>query len=136
MCAPFPASTALAPNNTARHVINLINGFMWIKQLRIIASAATILGKPADAAGWTLLANKAAASYNQLCYSTAAGLHQDIECKQGEESTPLHPCHRTGERNNGDGEPPLQTVQALALSLGLPVTQADHCVWATHWHTM
>ena len=54
-CAPIPAGTALAPNSTARHVSNLINGFMWIKQLRIMASAATVLGKAADHAKWTLL---------------------------------------------------------------------------------
>lgn len=124
-CAPIPAGTALAPNNTAKHVSNLINGFMWIKQLRIMASAATVLGKAADVTKWSSLANRAAASYNQLYFSEAEGFYKDIECKQGEEPTPLHPCHRTGQGNDGDGEVPMQTIQALALSLSLPATQTD-----------
>jgi hypothetical protein len=124
-CAPVPAGTALAPNSTARHVSNLINGFQWIKQLRIMASAASTLGKTADFARWTSLATKAAASYNRLYFSEAEGLYKDIECKSGQQRTPLHPCHRTGEGNDGDGEVTTQTVQALALHLGLPATQAD-----------
>ena len=90
-----------------------------------MVSAATILGKTADAAKWTSLATKAEGSYNELYFSEAEGFYKDIECKPGEKRTTLHPCHRTGTGNNGDGEVPFQTVQALALFLGLPETQAD-----------
>lgn len=124
-CAPIPAGTALTPNNTARHVSNLINGFMWIKQLRIMASAATVLGKTADVAKWTLLANKAAASYNKLYFSEALGFYKDIECSKGESRSAQNPCHSTGVGNNGDGEVPFQTVQALALFLNLPATTTN-----------
>jgi hypothetical protein len=124
-CAPIPAGTALTPHSTARHVSNLINGFMWIKQLRILASAATTLGKTADAAKWTALATNAAASYNRLYFSETEGLYKDIECLPGQQRTLLHPCHRTGTGNDGDGQVTAQTVQALALFLDLPATQAD-----------
>jgi len=57
----------------ARHTSNLISGFYWIKQLRILAVAAAVLGIPADTARWQQYADRAAASYNTLFYDAAKG---------------------------------------------------------------
>ena len=71
------------------------------------------------------LARQQSRVLQSIAFFCIRGTYKDIECSQGEEPTPLHPCHRTGKGNDGDGVVPTQTVQALALFLGLPATQAD-----------
>lgn len=125
-CAPLPVGTALQPNNTARHTSNLINGFFFLKQLRIMADAAATLGKTADADKWAQLAAKGAASFNRLYFDQTQGLYRDIECSSPQDSRPCHTTSRmVGGRDVGDGELSVQTAQSLPLFLSLPETAAD-----------
>jgi alpha-L-rhamnosidase len=125
-CAPLPIGTALQPNNTERHTSNLINGFYWLKQLRIMEDAAVALGKTADAQKWAQLAAAGAASYNRLYFDKQRGLYRDIECTSTDDP---RPCHRVSNivsgRDTGDGELSVQTAQSLPLFLRLPSTVAD-----------
>ena len=126
----------------ARHTSNLINGFYWLKQLRIMRAAAETLGKPADAAAWASLAKAGAASYNALYFSASEGLYRDHDCanatvgyrpgatgraasvdaggpKPGTIAAP--PCRS----DHKDGYMSVQTAQSLPLYLGLPTTDAE-----------
>ena len=110
----------------ARHTSNLISGFFWLKQLRIMQSAAETLGKVGDAAAWSALADKGAASYNALYFSEAEGLYHDVDCPATATAAPASgavgapPCHS----NSKDGVMSVQTAQSLPLFLGLPATPA------------
>ena len=118
-CAPLPAGGIPAGAGiSARHTSNLINGFFWIKQLRIMATTAGTLGKADDAAMWTRMATKGEASYSKLYFDPANGLFRDVECKAGASNT--GPCHNTAV----DSELSVQTAQALPLFLGLPADSA------------
>jgi hypothetical protein len=125
-CAPLPVGTALRSNITARHTSNLINGFYWLKQLRIMADAAATLGKTADAQKWSQLAAAGAASYNRLYFDEQAGMYRDIECASKIDPRPCHTVSNiVAGKDTGDGELSVQTAQSLPLFLGLPSTQAD-----------
>jgi alpha-L-rhamnosidase len=149
-CAPLPVGTALQPNNTARHTSNLcvfvpsvsaaglpltialsrrINGFYWLKQLRIMADAAATLGKTADAQKFTQLASAGAESYNRLYFDRSQGQYKDIECTSDDDPRPCHAVSRDGGKatahSASDGELSVQTAQCLPLFLGLPTTAAD-----------
>jgi hypothetical protein len=108
----------------AAHTSNLINGFYWIKQLRIMAAAAATLGSAPDAMKWGALADSAAASYERLYFSTLHGRFADIECRDAagaagaaESGGLKQPCHS----NHSNGVMSVQTAQALPLFLGLPL---------------
>ena len=116
-CAPLPQG---AP--AARHTSNLINGFFWLKQLRIMANAANRLGFVQDEKKWSDIAERGVESYNKLYFSSAEGLYKDIECKASDESR-RGPCHNSSAF--ADGEMSKQTAQALPLFLNLPQTDAD-----------
>jgi hypothetical protein len=45
-----------------------------------MADAATTLGKAADAARWTAIAEQGAASYTSLFFNNVTGLFRDVEC--------------------------------------------------------
>ena len=62
---------------TARHTSNLISGFFWLKQLRIMAKAAETLGKTADAQKWKTMAEKGASSFNKSLLESD-GMYRDI----------------------------------------------------------
>ena len=125
-CAPLPKGTALHSNITARHTSNLINGFYWLKQLRIMSEAAVTLGKTADAQKWAKLASDGQASYNRLYFDAEQGLYRDIECMSNDDQGACHTVSKmVAGRDVGDGELSVQTAQSLPLFLGLPATQAD-----------
>jgi alpha-L-rhamnosidase len=116
-CAPLPQG---AP--TARHTSNLINGFFWLKQLRIMATAANRLGFVDDEKKWSEIAERGAQSYNRLYFSSLEGLYKDIECTAiGEKRQ--GPCHNSSA--TADSELSKQTAQALPLFLNLPRTNDD-----------
>eukprot|EP01051_Picozoa_sp_SAG22_P026670 SAG22_NODE_8534_length_647_cov_1.408759_2_plen_133_part_01 len=102
---------------------------MYIKQLRIMAAAATTLGKTHDAAKWAALAGLAFASYNRLYFSASEGLYKDIECAPGQTPSSQRGCYIAGGSKpplpNDDGVLSVQTANALPLFLGLPATPAD-----------
>ena len=117
-----------------RHTSNLINGFYWLKQIRIMRAAAQHLGQSSDETMWASLATRGAASYNNLYYSESEGLYKDIECasdasrertggadRARDQETNVPPCHS----NSKDGELSVQTAQSLPLFLGLPATDED-----------
>lgn len=111
------------PTNTSgkRHTSNLINGFYWIKQLRILARAAVLLGKTTDALRWKAFAAKAEESYNTLFFDPAAGRYRDIDCKGPQPVNPSVPCNDPAIQ----GILSEQTAQSLPLHLDLPATPAD-----------
>eukprot|EP00943_MAST-04B_sp_MAST-4B-sp1_P004446 g4446.t1 len=130
-CAPLPLN-----NNQCKHTSNLINGFFWLKQLRIMANAAKILGFVNDEKKWSDLAKRGAVSYNSLYFSEKKGMYEDIECtKDDDPSSHLAdnninmktlekpPCHNSSI--NANGELSVQTAQALPLFLQLPVSEKD-----------
>ena len=114
-CAPLPYRDTML-----KHTSNLINGFFWLKQLRIMAAASKKLGLTEDANFWSKLAKCGALSYNKLYFSKAKGLYRDIECKARLEGTKNF-CHNTST----DGEMSVQTAQALPLFLDLPDSASD-----------
>lgn len=114
--SPVPTSTA-----AARHTSNLINGFYWIKQLRILARAAGLLGKTADALRWKTFAAKAEQSYNTLFFDAAAGRYRDVDCKGPQPVNPSVHCNDPSTQ----GILSEQTAQSLPLHLDLPATPSD-----------
>ena len=120
-CAPLPAGgVPVGRGISARHTSNLINGFFWIKQLRIMAAAAEKLGKAADAAMWSKIATQGEASYSTLYFDSGNGLFKDIECSSNSSNSKNVPCHNIAV----DSEMSVQTAQALPLFLGLPTDSA------------
>ena len=105
----------LAPA-TPRHTSNLISGFYWLKQVRIMAAAAQTLGIAADAKKWATIAERGAASYTQLYFNATGGVFQDIECSR-HGGAPAW-CHNVSR----DNDMSVQTAQALPLYLGLPAS--------------
>ena len=120
-CAPIGSPPTGTGPAIPRHTSNIINGFYWLKQLRIMAEAATSLGKTDDAKQWAALAEAGAASFVELYYDKAAGLFRDIECPAAAAAAGRVACHNVSI----DGELSVQTAQALPLFLGLPPTAAD-----------
>lgn len=119
-CAPIGSDPSGSGPATARHTSNIINGFYWLKQLRIMVEAATTLGKTDDAKLWATLAEAGEASFVELYFDRTTGMFRDIEC-----SSPgghhVRACHNTSI----DSEMSVQTAQALPLFLGLPPSAAD-----------
>jgi len=122
-CAPLPFNGAVVGplaglGISARHTSNIISGFYWLKQLRIMADAATTLGKSDDAEQWSTLAEAGASSFVELYFDRTKGLFRDIECSPGKKAGA---CHNEAI----DSEMSVQTAQALALFLGLPAAPAE-----------
>lgn len=116
-CAALPIA-----HPTSRHTSNLINGFFWLKQLRIMEFAAKTLGFVEDEKKWSELAEHGAESYNKLYFSGEKGLYQDIECINSKDRK-ARPCHNSSI--NADSEMSIQTAQALPLFLELPASKTD-----------
>ena len=116
-CAPLPLG-----NTQARHTSNIINGFFWIKQLRIMTDAAKTLGFTKDEEKWSTLETHASKSFNELYFSKKKGLYEDIECMNPTEKN-IRPCHNS--TIGADGEMSKQTAQALPLFLDLPSSIND-----------
>lgn len=124
-CAPLPFNGAVEGPSagvgiSARHTSNIVNGFYWLKQLGIMADAATTLRKDDDAEQWSTLAEAGASSFVDLYFDKTEGMFRDIECsflKKAEKKA----CHD----QKVDSEMSVQTTQALPLFLGLPAAPAD-----------
>ena len=108
------SAAVLSANDSlsARHTSNLINGFYWLKQVRIVQLAAEKLGKADKTKKWGSIYENGVASYNKNYYDKARGLYRDIEC--GDEARG-QPCHS----NERDGYLSSQTANALPLALNI-----------------